>query len=226
MLDTLITGARVRTFDDSRPWAGAVGVTGGRIAFVGEETDAPAAREHRRLDGGLLTPGIIDSHNHLLLGFDPDAVSLEGADTLEEVRRRLTELAGARPDLTWICAENAVYSVVHGRRPRARDLAGITSRPVFVTTYDQHSVWLNDAAVRALGLDDGGDIPWGRPERDADGRATGWVTDFYTSAMTTAGLAGLQRDIPMYAPQRRYRKLLGSLEMATAAGITTVVEPQ
>ncbi|MFE4414318.1 amidohydrolase [Streptomyces sp. NPDC056821] len=226
MLDTLITGARVRTFDNARPWAGAVGITGGRIAFVGDEAEAPAAREHRRLDGGLLTPGIIDSHNHLLLGFDPDAVSLEGAETLEEVRRRIAELADARADLTWICAENAVYSVVHGRRPHARDLAGITSRPVFVTTYDQHSVWLNDAAIRALRLDDGGDIPWGRPERDADGRATGWVTDFYTSAMTTAGLAGLQRDIPMYSPQRRYRKLLGSLEMATAAGITTVVEPQ
>ncbi|MYR58457.1 amidohydrolase family protein, partial [Streptomyces sp. SID625] len=156
MLDTLITGARVRTFDAARPWAGAVGVTGGRISYVGDAADAPAAREHRRLDGGLITPGIIDSHNHLLLGFDPDAVSLEGADTLDEVRARIAALAAARPDLTWICAENAVYSVVPGRRPSARDLAGLTSRPVFVTTYDQHSVWLNDAAVAVLRLDEGG----------------------------------------------------------------------
>jgi predicted amidohydrolase YtcJ len=44
--------------------------------------------------------------------------------------------------------------------------------------------------------------------------------------MTEAGLAQLQRDIPMYSPARRYRKLQSSMRMATALGITTVVEPQ
>ena len=226
MTDLLLTNASVRTFDDARPWAQAVGITDGRISYVGTMDDAPAARETRDLGGASLTPGIIDSHNHLLLGFDQDAVSLEGADTLDEVRRRIRELADRRPDLDWICAENAVYSIVSGRRPNAEDLAGLTDRPIFVTTYDQHSVWLDEKAMRVLGIADGGDIPWGRPERRADGSATGWVTDFYTSAMTTAGLAGLQRDIPMYSPERRYRKLIGSLELATASGITTVVEPQ
>ena len=226
MTDLLLTNASVRTFDDAQPWAQAVGITDGRISYVGTVDDAPAAREARDLGGASLTPGIIDSHNHLLLGFDHDAVSLEGADTLDEVRRRIRELADRRPDLDWICAENAVYSIVSGRRPNADDLAGLTDRPIFVTTYDQHSVWLDEKAMRVLGIADGGDIPWGRPERRADGSATGWVTDFYTSAMTTAGLAGLQRDIPMYSPERRYRKLIGSLELATASGITTVVEPQ
>ena len=226
MTDLLLTNASVRTFDDAQPWAQAVGITGGRISYVGTIVDAPDARETRDLGGASLTPGIIDSHNHLLLGFDQDAVSLEGADTLEEVRRRIRELAERRPDLDWICAENAVYSIVSGRRPNADDLAGLTDRPIFVTTYDQHSVWLDEKAMRVLGIADGGDISWGRPERRADGSATGWVTDFYTSAMTSAGLAGLQRDIPMYSPERRYRKLIGSLELATASGITTVVEPQ
>ncbi len=226
MLDLLLTGARVRTFDPARPWAEAVGVRGGRIAYVGPTAEAPAARETRHLEGRLITPGIIDSHNHLLLGFDPDAVSLEGAETLAEVRDRIARLAAERPDLSWICAENAVYSIVENRRPNAADLDGLTDRPIFVTTYDQHSVWLNSAALSALGISAGSDISWGNPEYDRDGRPTGWVTDFYTSAMTSAGLAALQRDIPMYSPERRYRKLLGSLDMATRSGITTIVEPQ
>jgi len=226
-VDTLITGARVRTFDPAQPWAEAVGIDGDRIAYVGSAADAPTARQTIEADGRLLTPGIIDSHNHLLLGFDEDAVSLEGATTLAEVRRRIAEFAARRPDLTWICAENAVYSIVEGRRPHAADLDGLTDRPVFVTTYDQHSVWLNRAALGILGIAAGVDIAWGRPERDArTGEATGWVTDFYTSAMTIAGLAELQRDIPMYSPERRYRKLLSSMRMATASGITTAVEPQ
>ncbi len=226
-VDTLITGARVRTFDPVQPWAEVVGIDGDRIAYVGPASDAPSARRTIDAEGRLLTPGIIDSHNHLLLGFDEDAVSLEGASTLTEVRRRIAEFADRRPDLTWICAENAVYSIVDGRRPNAADLEGLTDRPVFVTTYDQHSVWLNRPALGILGIASGVDIAWGRPEREErTGEPTGWVTDFYTSAMTIAGLAELQRDIPMYSPERRYRKLLASMRMATASGITTAVEPQ
>ena len=227
MTDLLLTGGVVRTFDNAHPIAEAVGITGGRISYVGSAADAPSARRTIDLEGRLVTPGIIDSHNHLLLGFDADAVSLEGAETLDEVRRRIRILSDSRPDLDWICAENAVYSVVSGRRPRAQDLAGITDRPVFVTTYDQHSVWLNEVAVRALGIHAVDSIAWGNPEIDQfTGEPTGWVTDFYTSAMTRAGLAALQRDIPMYSPERRYRTLLTSLQMARATGITTVVEPQ
>ncbi len=225
--DLLITGARVRTFDPASPWAEAVGVTDGHITYVGSAVDAPTAA--RRIDaaGRLVTPGIIDSHNHLLLGFDEDAVSLEGAHDLAEVRRRIGEFAARRPDLGWICAENAVYSIVEGRRPNAADLDGLTDKPIFVTTYDQHSVWLNRAALSVLGIAGGTDIAWGQPERDsATGEPTGWVTDFYTSAMTEAGLAALQADIPIYSPERRYRKLQSSMRMATALGITTVVEPQ
>lgn len=225
ILDLLLYNGTVRTFDGAG-WAEAVGISNGLISYVGTDRDAPPARRRLDLHGRLLSPGIIDSHNHLLLGFDPDAVSLEGVHTLAEVRNRIAEHAAARPDLEWVCAENAVYSVVEGRRPNAGDLKGLTDRPIFITTYDQHSVWLNDAAIRVLGIERGASIPWGRPELDNEGQPTGWVTDFYTSAMTTAGLKGLQRDIPMYSPDRRYRRITSSLEMATASGITTVVEPQ
>lgn len=228
-LDLLLTGGPVRTpaaIGSPRAFAEAIGITGGRISYVGPAADAPAADRVVDLDGRLVTAGVIDSHNHLLLGFDPDAVSLEGAEDLATVRERIADLVVRRPDLSWICAENAVYSVVEGRRPNAADLAGLTDKPIFITTYDQHSVWLNDAALRSLGISDGIDIAWGNPEIDAEGRPTGWVTDFYTSAMTTAGLAELQRDIPLYSPERRARRLRSSLEMAAAVGITTAVEPQ
>ena len=228
-LDLLLTGGPVRTrdpLDAPGAFAEALGVKDGRIAYLGPAADAPRAARVVELEGRLVTPGVIDSHNHLLLGFDPDAVSLEGAEDLGTVRTRIADLAARRPDLSWICAENAVYSVVTGRRPNADDLAGLTDRPIFITTYDQHSVWLNEVALRALGISGGGDIAWGNPERDANGEPTGWVTDFYTSAMTTRGLAELQRDIPLYSPERRARRLRQSLDMAASVGITTAVEPQ
>ena len=227
MLDLLITGGLLHAPGSASPKPQAIGINGNRISFVGEYQDAPSSRQQVELNGELVTPGFIDSHNHLLLGFDPDAVNLQDLVVLHDVRLRMAEFANSHPELEWICGENANYSVVEGRRPNASDLACLTNRPIFITTYDQHSVWLNDVAIRALGIEAGVELSWGRPEFDeVTKQPTGWVTDFYTSAMTTIGLKALQRDIPMYSPDRRYRKLLASMEMATRFGITTVVEPQ
>lgn len=227
MLDLLITGGLLHVPGSAAPKPQAIGLKGNQISFVGQYQDAPSSRQQVELNGELVTPGFIDSHNHLLLGFDPDAVNLQDLVVLADVRLRMAEFANSHPQLEWICGENANYSVVEGRRPNVSDLAGLTNRPIFITTYDQHSVWLNDVAVRALGIEAGVELSWGRPEFDeVTKQPTGWVTDFYTSAMTTIGLKALQRDIPMYSPERRYRKLIASMEMATRFGITTVVEPQ
>ena len=226
MLDLLINGGVIHQANSPIPIKGSVGISGDRIAFLGDQADAPVARQTIEFNGELVSLGIIDSHNHLLLGFDSDAVNLQEFHSLEPMREALATFAQTRPDLTWVCGENANYSVVENRRPHARDLAGITDRPIFITTYDQHSVWLNEVALRLLGVEHGVNLSWGQPEFDELNQPTGWITDFYTSAMTTIGLKFLQRDIPMYSPDHRYRKLLTSMQMATRLGITTVVEPQ
>ena len=191
--------------------------------------DAPAARRRIDLDGRLVTPGIIDSHNHLLLGFDEDAVSLEGAETLERgAPPHRASSPTRRPDLDWICAENAVYSVVEGRRPNAADLDGLTDRPIFVTTYDQHSVWLNACrAARCSASPAAPTIAWGRPRtRPGHGRADRLGDRLLhqrhdrggprrTAARHPDVLAGAA--LPQAARQHAH---------GTALGITTVVEPQ
>nr|WP_259465582.1 hypothetical protein [Rhodococcus opacus] len=63
MLDLLLTNGVVRTFDTTGR-AEAVGIADGHIRYVGTTEDAPAARRTIDLRGRLLTPGIIDSHNH------------------------------------------------------------------------------------------------------------------------------------------------------------------
>lgn len=226
MLDLLITRGLVYFSDSPHPQEAAIGVSADKISYVGPLQEAPISRQVIELNGELVTPGIIDSHNHLLLGFDTNAVNLQDFHSLDDLREALSTFASQRNDLTWVCGENANYSVVTNRRPRASDLEGITDRPIFITTYDQHSVWLNDVALRLLGIEQGSEISWGKPEFDHNGLPTGWITDFYTSAMTSIGLKALQRDIPMYSPDRRFRKLLTSMHMATSLGITTVVEPQ
>ncbi|MDC7788759.1 imidazolonepropionase [Rhodoplanes sp. TEM] len=74
--DRLWRDAQIATLDPRKPGLGliargAIGATDGRIAFVGPEADLPAdadAAETIRLDGRLVTPGLIDCHTHLVYG--------------------------------------------------------------------------------------------------------------------------------------------------------------
>jgi imidazolonepropionase len=72
---TLWCGAHVAAMTPDRPWGwiaeGAVLARGEQIEWVGRQTDLPAGlgevQEHR-LEGGVLTPGLIDAHTHLVYG--------------------------------------------------------------------------------------------------------------------------------------------------------------
>ncbi|MCL2562980.1 MAG: imidazolonepropionase [Oscillospiraceae bacterium] len=46
----------------------AVGIRDGIISYVGPMSDAPAARETLDAGGRLVTPGLVDSHTHLVFG--------------------------------------------------------------------------------------------------------------------------------------------------------------
>jgi len=75
--DTLLVNARLATFAGSEPYglieSGALAWAGGRIAFCGPVDDLPGkpmelAEHVLDLDGGLVTPGLIDCHTHLVFG--------------------------------------------------------------------------------------------------------------------------------------------------------------
>ena len=77
--DLLLTDAALATFAGEQPYGliedGALAVADGRIAWVGPRAQLPADAEARaarveRLDGVLLTPGLIDCHTHLVFGGD------------------------------------------------------------------------------------------------------------------------------------------------------------
>ncbi len=72
MLDLLLTDARLATMDPlvRGPYGaietGAVGVEGGRIAYVGALAGAPPAHHVEFAGGRWITPALIDCHTHLV----------------------------------------------------------------------------------------------------------------------------------------------------------------
>lgn len=69
MLDTLIVGAEVYDGNGGDPKQVSVGIQGDRIAYVGEDPGATAAKKRIDGKGKWLSPGFIDSHASTGLGY-------------------------------------------------------------------------------------------------------------------------------------------------------------
>jgi imidazolonepropionase len=73
MWDLFLTNCHAATMTGAERYGAvrdaAIGVAGGRIAWVGPRPNAPGrARETRDLGGAWVTPGLIDCHTHLVFG--------------------------------------------------------------------------------------------------------------------------------------------------------------
>jgi predicted amidohydrolase YtcJ len=234
MRSTLITGGRVRGGDPATPWVEAVLVVDGRVVWLG---DADSARSYAggdvevvNVEGRLVLPGLIDSHNHLRLGTGDDAVHLGGALSLSEIRERIGHWLTAQPSAEWVYGETWEYPAFPGgRRPTAADLDGATGgRPAFLLDLAVHTAWLNREALAALGIGrDTRAMPFGVVEHDPHtGEPTGCVNDFAVHGLSRAGLSYLQDHVPAFSHEAQYERVLASLRMAASFGLTTVVEPQ
>jgi imidazolonepropionase len=73
MFDLLLTNATVATMADNSPFGlvrdGAIGITEGKIAWVGPAAQGPSeAGTVRDLAGKVVTPGLVDPHTHIVYG--------------------------------------------------------------------------------------------------------------------------------------------------------------
>lgn len=72
MFDLLLTNATVATMTDGTPFGlvrdGAIGIQGGKVAWVGPAAQAPPAVATRDLSGKVVTPGLVDPHTHIVYG--------------------------------------------------------------------------------------------------------------------------------------------------------------
>src|SRR5258707_12330934 len=72
--DLLLTNGSIATMDGDTPFGllgnGAVGITKGKVAWVGRAADVPAGGAGKTWDlgGKVVTPGLVDPHTHIVYG--------------------------------------------------------------------------------------------------------------------------------------------------------------
>ncbi|MBR3053863.1 MAG: amidohydrolase [Firmicutes bacterium] len=154
MKDTLIFG-NIITMDPERPRAEALGVRGGKVAFVGsrEEAGAFGAAEVIDLGSRTVMPGFIDTHVHVIpSGIFMTSADLSGAADLAEVLIRLEDHAAKVHGKGWVLGAFFQDKLIKEKRfPTRAELDAISrTKPILLCHNDLHPIALNSRALEIL----------------------------------------------------------------------------
>ncbi|MFE6306521.1 amidohydrolase [Nocardiopsis sp. NPDC057823] len=180
MLDLLLTNARVRTLDDDRPAATAVGIAAGRVlGFDGDVADLPA-RAVVDCGGAAVVPGFGDAHNHMAwFGQSLGELGLEDVTTLDGLYDAVARRAADLPADAWIIGSGYDDTAMGAHPDRhGLDRAG-GGRPVWLKHRSGHMCTVSSAVLRRVGADSAavGDPEGGVIVRDGDGTPTGLLQE-------------------------------------------------
>jgi predicted amidohydrolase YtcJ len=197
--DVIVLPALVYTGDSAQPKAEAFAVRGSRLAFVGTRRDALRLRGPAtsllELPDLTIVPGFADAHAHLVgLGVALRTVDLVGADSYDEVIRRVVAKARELPPGTWIRGRGWDQNRWPDKRFPEHDALSraVPDHPVLLTRIDGHALLANANAMAGAGVSAAtSDPPGGRIERKPGSREPAGVFVDNAQALITRAVPPL-----------------------------------
>jgi predicted amidohydrolase YtcJ len=228
MPEIILHHPMICTMDENRPWVEAIAVRDGRIVAVGSMEDARHALPDapiERLPGEMVTPGLLDVHNHFVWAgraelyelFVPPVFSLE--QVLEAVRETATRKAPGEWIVGGIWGSALIGQIDRSARLRLDEAAG--GRPVMLRDDSHHNRFVSTAALTAAGI--GHDTPDptnGTIVRDpTTGEATGLLLEAACSLVEMAVARALDAE-----PQLDVEAAAHAVKRLNAVGVTGMQE--
>jgi predicted amidohydrolase YtcJ len=224
--DLVLEHGTVLTVDTKDDIATAVAIRDGRIVAVGDERGISRwiGRGTRVIDlaGRTATPGLIDSHAHIMDGGLTElyALDLTRTGSVAELLRALKARADAAPPGSWISGAGWNEDVLaEHRAPTLSELDGASgSHPVLLYHVSGHFAMVNGAALAAAHIDEHTqDPPAGTIGRDAGGRLTGILKEAAVSQVVSI--------MPAPTEEQREAAVRASIEVMHSEGMTGVKDP-
>lgn len=222
--DLIFRNGPIYTLETPGEKVEALAVRGERIIFTGSWNEAQLlVGGHTRvvdLQGRALLPGFTDSHVHPISGgLALMGCNLDGIEEPDSLLAFLKNYAEAHPEKEWIQGHNFWLASFPNGNPRKEWLDSIIpGRPVYVTSSDAHSAWVNSKALELAEITAATpDPPNGLIERDEN-------TNEPTGALREEAMALVEKLIPAYTPEELAAGLRKGLEVANSHGITNFVE--
>ncbi|KAK3200855.1 hypothetical protein GRF29_213g158488 [Pseudopithomyces chartarum] len=173
------TGTKIGIESNSSP--STLIVKNGKIDYFGPSNSATLHQysdiEEHDLKGRYVLPSFIDAHTHfLLLGQSLAKVQLGGCKDLSEIRLRIAEYVQQNPDKERVLCSGWMHSMTAGQA-KASMLDDLTNKPIYIDSKDLHSCWCNTPALAEMGVQNMPDPAGGTIERDAEGKASGLLSE-------------------------------------------------
>ncbi|MBL8949428.1 MAG: amidohydrolase [Myxococcaceae bacterium] len=218
----VVIAMRIRTGDPKLPVVQAMALRDGKILKLGSRAEVlAAAGEGAIIDefpSGVIVPGLVDAHGHLLgLG---EALALVGLWESTDENDAVKRLKAAGPDSKqgeWVLGRGWDQNKwPRGELPSRWALdAELERTPVFATRVDGHAAWVSGEALkRARITKDTKDPPGGRIVRDKVGEPTGVLID---NAMEL-----VRSKIPPPSDEQLKLRLKAAVETCARVGLTGV----
>ncbi|HBP45351.1 MAG TPA: amidohydrolase [Flavobacteriales bacterium] len=222
-VDLIVHNGVVLTLDGANTVAQAVAVDSGRIVAVGPERailNKYAAEQSLDLRGGVLTPGLMDGHAHLI-GYADGLLeaNLFSTSSWEDAVERVIQHQAEWPS-EWAVGRGWDQNDWDSQAFPDRKLldAAFPDQPVALERIDGHAMVVNAEALRRAGLLEGGGpvVEGGEVVLDGKGLPTGVLID------NACGL--VSAIIPSHPEPRRLEALLEAQSNLLAHGIVSITD--
>lgn len=228
--DTLFRNGRIYTVNRDQPWASCAAVKAGRFVAVGEEGEVLSfvGRDTNVVDLGGRTamPGIIDIHNHIMMGGQADLYELRfpSSHSISEIAAAVKEAAAKAAPGSWIVGGqfgNDLLSRLNSDAAAAELNAASLGHPVLLRDDSYHNRWASAEALRIAGVGAETQNPIdGEIGRDlASGRLTGLMVEA-ASGIIERALARAGH----YTPEMDRAAVARSIGVLNSFGVTGFVD--
>jgi hypothetical protein len=221
--DLIVHNGVILTLDFESQRAQAVAVRDGRVLEAGPERtilNKYSATTYTDLQGGVLMPGLMDGHAHLL-GYANGLLeaNLMGTESWEDAVERVQQHQESWPS-EWVVGRGWDQNDWATQDFPDRQLLDVAfpDKPVALERIDGHALIVNEQALRLAGIFDPNkrNVEGGEIVRNANGLPTGVLVDNACSLVTSI--------IPPRPEETRLKALDEAQQNLLAAGITCVTD--
>ena len=212
------------TMNADQPWAEAVVIKNNKIIFVGNKKEALLFKNGlTRLinnPNGMVLPGFIDSHVHLLWGgIEMSECQLNDLETEEQIFQAIQDYIDLYPDNKWVRGGGWALPIFPNGNPRKEWLDKISpNKPVYLLSADGHSAWVNSKALALAGINaKTNDPPNGIIERDPNSKEPSGV-------LREDAMELVYSLFPSYTQDELDNGLQVAIKEASRFGITSILD--
>lgn len=230
--DQVFVNGIVYTVDEANPKAEAVAVKGGVILAVGTSEEIQAyvgeSTEVIDLQGKTMTPGLIESHAHLMgIGYNKLEIDLMYVKTYDELIQKVAEAAAKAQPGDWITGRGwhqdkwlqMPDKTVKGFQTHDALSAVTPNNPVYLAHASGHASFVNKKAMELAGITPlrsekpTQEVEGGEVLRDELGNPTGVLVERASGLVASL--------IPKETPERAEEALTLALKELAEKGITS-----